>query len=108
MLVASGQCSDASKDWPGVVERRTGQARGADGKDLEMGSHLLLASPHSFTKTFSIPKMAVRINMFSCALPSLITSGIDMTDDAQSNQNNYLPLPIHPTWGKNHIVRLST
>ena len=65
MLVASGQCSDASKDRPGVVERRTGQARGADGKDLEMGSHLLLASPHSFTKTFSIPKMAVRINMLA-------------------------------------------
>ena len=65
VLGASGQCSDASKDWPGVVERRTGQARGADGKDLEMGSHLLLASPHSFTKTFSIPKMAVRINMLA-------------------------------------------
>ena len=50
----SGQCSDASKDWPGVVERRTGQARGADGKDLEMGSHLLLASLHSFTISSSI------------------------------------------------------
>ena len=53
VLGASGQCSDASKDWPGVVERRTGQARGADGKDLEMGSHLLLASPHSLTKKLS-------------------------------------------------------
>ena len=53
MLVASGQCSDASKDWPGVVERRTGQARGADGKDLEMGStHLLSQSSLFYKKIF--------------------------------------------------------
>ena len=54
VLVASGQCADASKDWPGVVERRTAQARGADGKDLEMGSSLLQpVLTDTFTKSLS-------------------------------------------------------
>ena len=40
-LVASGQCTDASKDWPEEWPLAS-EARGADGKDLEMGStHLL-------------------------------------------------------------------
>ena len=51
-LVATGQCAAASKDSAGVA--CSGQARGADGKDLEMGSSLLQpVLTDTFTKSLT-------------------------------------------------------
>ena len=56
-LEATGQCAAASKDSAGVacsLVEGTGQARGADGKDLEMGSSLLRpVLTDTFTKSLS-------------------------------------------------------
>ena len=83
-LVASGQCADASKDWPEDWPLAR-EARGADGKDLEMGSTHLLCQSSLFYKNLSAPPRS-RLGLICLLNASCVHSNFNHYEWSQHDQ----------------------